>query len=277
MQQNKRILWFAPIHNREFILPQYLKHISDLTYPKHLMSFYFLVNNCTDQSLNILKKFKEENSQYENINIEVYNTYFSKDDERTEKVRNSYTYVWLSQMRNKGMKQCVKGNYDYILSCDSDILVRKDLIERALENNKPYIASLIYNGYKYIPPEESATTYDPIANAYKYPNILKKEGNGYKHIVNYKTKNPNLNPQGTLVETHFTGACFLAHRDVCKVMKYEAHSMGEDLPASESAIKAGFTLWCDCSLYNQHCMDQNILNLYLEGKLKYSNGDTINL
>ena len=279
-----RILVFAPVHNREIFLPHYLKHLLTQTYPKHLMSMYFIVNNSTDNTYKILKQFKEENSShYENIKIEIFNypnkskITNNKPDDRSSEHRFKYIYSWLSLLRNKGMEECVKGNYDYIFSCDSDILLCKQAIQRLLDNKKDYCAGLIYNGYLHRPDSEPMS-YNMIANAYRFPNIMKKETEThYVHISNYKVKNPHKMDKGTLIEVDYTGAVFLASQDVCKVMKYAHHKIGEDLPASLSAINAGYTLYCDVSLFNVHCMSKDILDMYLDGKLTFNDGTIIKL
>jgi len=277
LQQNKRVLIANPISNRAWILPHFLQHIYDLDYPKHLISFYFIVNNSTDDSLNMLKEFKEKyKSEYDDVKIEILNSPTKFKDDRVTQIREAHTYTWLSFLRNRITKQCVKGNHDYLFSCDSDILVSKDCLTRLLSHNLPYVASLIYNGYLFTPPN-SASNYDSLSMAYKFPNILKYDNNTYVHIVNYKVKNPNLNPVGTLIETDFTGASFVASKDVCKVMEYDWHKQGEDLPASLSAKKAGYTLYCDASVYSQHIMSEELLHKYLNGELKYANGDVIKI
>lgn len=275
---DKTVLLSAPLHNRAWILPHYFDKVYKLDYPKKLMSIYFIVNNCTDNTLELAKEFKSKyESEYNSIKIEVYNSAEKFQDDRFVHIREKYTYSWLSELRNKMMKECYNKGYDYIFSCDSDILIAPDTLKRLLSHNKPYIAGLIYNGYLF-KPSSSDKNYDTIVNAYKFPNILK--GNlrdGFSHIVNYKVKNPNLNPIGTLQETNFTGAIFVAHRDVCRVMKYEPHAQGEDCLASISAQNAGYQLFCDVSIYSQHIMNQDLLQKYLNGELKFSNEEAVKL
>jgi hypothetical protein len=60
-------------------------------------------------------------------------------------------------------------------------------------------------------------------------------------------------------------------------MEYKEHKLGEDLHASLTAIKAGYTLYCDVSLFSVHCMSEEILNLYLNGELKFNDGTVVTL
>jgi len=274
---NKKILISCPVCNRGWILPHYLEHIYNIDYDKKLIDIYWVVNNSTDSSLDLLKDFKEKYKlEYNNIIIDIYNGKKNFKDDRVTAIREKFTYDWLSELRNRILKKCYSNDYDYLFSCDSDILVPRDVLKSLLSHNKDYVAGLIYNGYLFTPPDE-AKDYDPIINAYKYPNILKKVEGGYMHIVNYKVKNPTLNQKGTLIETDFTGAIFLASKDVCSIMKYAWHKQGEDCPASETAIKAGFKLYCDVSCYSQHMMNQKILDLYLKRELKFANGEIVKI
>jgi hypothetical protein len=280
--KNQKVLISSPIHNRATILPYYLKHIENLTYPKNLISLFFIVNNSTDDTLKILKNFRQMNqNQYRSIEIKEYNTDLSKKDLRTDDMRKQHTYSHLATLRNKIVTKCAKEDHDWLLSCDSDILMKSTIIEDLLYYNKKfgakYIASLIYNGYKHVP-IDSPSSYNSIEMAYKFPNVLKNIGNGtYKHICNWSIKNPNLVEKDALCETDFTGACFLSHKDVCKDMVYAYHSLGEDEPASRSAIMHGNVLYYAPSVYSQHIMDDTLLEMYLNGQLKFANGEVINI
>ena len=279
VQVDKKILISCPISDREWVLPQYLEKLYSIDYPKKLISFYFIINHSSDKSSDIIKEFKRKyKHEYGHIKIEFYDSRNRFKDDRGSKTRSELTYHWLSELRNKIINECVKRNYDYLFSCDSDILVPSDIIKRLLSHKKDMVASLIYNGYLYTPPK-ALSTYEPMDNAYKYPNILK--GNpytGYKHIVNYGVKNPNLiNEDECLQEVDFTGAVFLATRQVCEVGRYKWHSQGEDEPFCRSIKDKEYNIYCDLSCYSQHMMNEEILRKYLNKELKFTNGDIIEI
>lgn len=253
----KKILIGVPVHNRAWILPLYLKHIKNIEYDKSLISLYFIVNNTNDNSLNILKEFKKEHEkEYRNIFLEVQNSKIVFEDARKDALRKKYTYEWLSRLRNKILKKTVDLNCDYLFSCDTDILVNPNIISDLLNYNKDCVASLIYNGYELY-----------FKEFYKFPNILKKQGIDYKHIVNYWTSNHSKCPKEKLMEVDYTGAVFLASKEVCRDSGYAYGSQGEDEKWSESVIKAGYKLYCVPSVYSQHIMGQKFLDMYLEGSL----------
>lgn len=274
---NKRILIGFPVSNREWVLPYFLKHIENIDYDKKLIDIYCIVNNSKDASLQLMQDFKNKyKDEYNSIQIEIYNNSKYPKDERTTIIREQI-YHFLSELRNKIISKCVTLNCDYLLSVDTDILVPNDILNRLLSHNKDYVAGLIYNGYLFTPRHESFD-YNPILNAYKFPNILKLNSqNTYTHVVNYRVKNPNLNEKDTLLEVDFTGAVFLATQDVCKVAKFSWNVQGEDEPFCRTAREAGFKLYCDLSLYSQHMMSKQILDLYINENLKFSNGDVIKI
>jgi hypothetical protein len=258
-ENQHKILISCPVSSRAWILKYYLDHIYNIDYDKKLIDIYWIANNIKDNSLEILNKFKNKyENEYNSITIEVVKNIVSFQDERSVKIREKYTYNILSDLRNKILKKCVDLNCDYLFSCDSDILVNKDILNRLTAHNLPIVSSLIYNGY----------LVNNIEEAYKYPNILNEIGyRVYKHIVNYRTKNPKENIVGTLVQCDFTGACVLMSKDVCSKTQYSWHKQGEDEPWSFSARQNGFKLYCDISTFQYHIMSEKILELYLEGKL----------
>lgn len=250
----QRVLIATAIQNRAWVLPYYLRYIYNIEYDKKLIDIYWIINNSTDKSYELLSEFQNKYlSEYNSIKIEVYNNSKIPNDERTSKIRENYTYQWLSQLRNKILKKCVEINADYLFSCDCDILVKSDILKRLLSHNKSIVASLIYNGYKYVGLEK----------AYQYTNILKDLGNrNYQHIVNYRTKFPEKNEKGTLVSCDFTGACVLMSQNVCEKTEYSYHKQGEDEPWSWSARQAGFEMFCDVSMYSQHIMGFEFLDVF---------------
>ena len=279
MEFNQKILIACPVSNREWVLSHYLEHLYKIDYPKNLISLYFIINHSTDKSSDILKEFKNKyRNEYGHIKIEFYDSKNRFKDDRGMQTRMKFTYGWLSELRNKIARECVKRDYDYLFSCDSDILVPSNILKKLLSHKVDMVASLIYNGYLFTP-KNASDGYNPMDNAYRYPNILEgNRMNGYKHIVNYHVKNPNLtNEKDGLFEVDFTGAVFLATNEVCKNGRYEWHNQGEDEPFCKSVKDKGYKIYCDTSCYSQHMMNEEILDKYLHGELTYVNGETIKM
>jgi len=242
---------------REWVLPYYLRSIYELEYDKRLIDIYWIVNNSTDNSYEMLREFKQKyHAEYRSIKIEIINSNVKFEDDRNDYIRKTYTYEWLSALRNKIMDYCVSNKNDYLFSSDSDIILKKDTLTRLVEHDKQIVSSLIYNGYIFL----------DIENAYKYTNVLNNITNtNYVHKVNFRTKFPEKNPYGMIISCSFTGACVLMTREVCSKTRYAWHEQGEDEFWSRTAKNAGFNLWCDISLFNYHAMEQSILD-YFVGK-----------
>jgi hypothetical protein len=270
-----KILLGCPISSpRDWILPTYLEHIKNIQFDKKQIILYFLANNIVGNELSILKKFRNEN-KYSYLDIIIENINSPKIFENTRDItyRQKYIYEWLAFLRNKLQDKTVELNCSHFFSVDSDILVKPDILNRLLLHRENVVSSLIFNGYLHIP-QDAPKDYDTIANAYKFPNILKEiSPRQYQHIVNCRTKNPYNNPVGTLVEVAYTGACVLMTKEVCKKARYgnliildindpSSFSYGEDEPWSWSARKAGFRLFCDISMYSQHVMHPSLLEKF---------------
>lgn len=255
INQDKKILIGCPVSSRGWIIPYYLRNLYNLDYDKKLIDIYWIVNNSTDNSLELLQEFKQQyKNEYNSIGIEVCNSKNKFTDNRKTEIRQKYSYYWLARLRNKLLKKCLALHADYLFSSDSDILFKRDILKRLLSHDKDIISSIIYNGYLYTgSPDE----------AYKYSNILREvDHNLYEHIVNFRIKYPDKNPLGTLVSCDYTGACILITKEVCSKVKYGWHQQGEDVVFCRTAKQAGYDLWCDVSMYSQHVMSPEFLEQF---------------
>ncbi|KAF6565451.1 glycosyltransferase family 2 protein [Paenibacillus sp. EKM202P] len=247
---NRTVTIAMPVRNREWILDEYLKSLLNLNYPTNLIEFIFVINDSTDNSLNILKKFKKQNKdKYRNIKIEVYNRN-APVDKRDLNIRNNFIYTHLSKLRNYIMS---KTKTDYLMFIDTDILIQPDIINNLLKHNKDIVSGLIWNGYV-VRPEKP----------YLYPNIMKLNNKGYfEHIVNNQVKNAPLVSSPTLMEVDLTGAVILLSRKVYKSVKYGFHPQGEDAYFCKMAQNKGFELFCDLSVFSNHIMSPEYLREFL--------------
>jgi cellulose synthase/poly-beta-1,6-N-acetylglucosamine synthase-like glycosyltransferase len=256
MNQSKTILIGVPIHNRAWIMPYYLSHIKNIDYPKSLINLYLIINNSKDKSLEILKKFQETNQEYKNIKIEVKNNNDVVKDKRKNRAVDGI-YHWLAELRNMLLDECVNSNCDYLLSCDSDILVNSDILNRLLKHNKDIVSSLVFNGYE--------NTH--INSAYKFSNALKFDKNMHVERINSpKIRFPDKNPIGTIISVDITGACILLNKNVCKNTRYGFHNWGEDVYWAIDCKNKDYKLYCDISMLQPHVMNMFFLNRFLEIK-----------
>lgn len=243
MQDYPTVTIGCPVRNREKYLPHYLKCIHNLDYPKNKITLYFIVNDSQDKTSEILWKFKNEfGKEYNRIKIDTVNQNAIADI-RMEKVRKEI-YKTLSNLRNSWL-QGIKT--DYALSCDSDIMMPSDTLQKLIRHEKDYVAGLIINGYLFNPD-----------NPYLYTNILKRINQAqYLHITEYE--------ELQLIEVDFTGAIMLLSYNACKAGKFATHNQGEDGAFCEDLKSKGFKIYCDTSAKCTHCMSEEFLKKYIEG------------
>jgi len=147
--QEKHILIGSLIHNREWILPTFLEHLKALNYDKKHISICFIVNNCVDNSFDILREFQKENEEeYRDIIIKINN--FERvlnDDRMNRRIKDNemQTYNILKKLRSDMIKIFYEGDYDYFFSVDSDILLNSEDLNMLIESNKDAVAGLIQN------------------------------------------------------------------------------------------------------------------------------------
>lgn len=244
----------APVRDRAWILPYYLRHIYELEYPKSIINLHFVVNDSADNSFEILTQFKKDyGNKYSNIRIDVINQNIPVD-QREFSTRNQYIYKSLSVLKNYIMS---KTRTDKLIFIDTDILVEPDVITKLLKHGKRIISGLIYNGY--------------LANKekpYLYPNVMKSySGNQYRHVANHYVKNAPKLLCSHVQKVDLTGAVILLDRSVYKSVKYGFHPQGEDAYFCKMAQDQGFELFCDLHAYCQHIMSVDYLNQYLKGEL----------
>jgi cellulose synthase/poly-beta-1,6-N-acetylglucosamine synthase-like glycosyltransferase len=219
----------CPISKNRVLLT-YLEHIYNLDYPKNRIHLIFLVNNCTDNTYEILDTFRKyHNNEYREIDIWIVDKlkpgyidgdrYKKRDYHAFAKIRNA----WLSMISELDQ---------YIFSVDSDILLPSYSLKRLLSHRKDIVSLLIYN------------------QAGQY-NILKERMFQNKYLGIHKF------PRG-LIEVGATGAAILISRNVIdEGVRYEYHSQGEDLGFCQNAKNNGFKIYCDTSLEAQHIMNSN--------------------
>jgi hypothetical protein len=212
------------------ILPTYLEYLYNLDYPKTNIHLAFLVNNCTDDTYEILDVFKEEHiNEYREIDVWFIDglspgyidgdRYKKRDYRAFAKIRN----IWLSMMSDVD---------EYIFSLDSDILVPPYSLKRLLSHGKEIISLLVYHQLG------------------QY-NILKERmfQNKYSNMYEFPRE---------VIEVAATGAAILIHRTVIdEGVRYEFHRQGEDLGFCQNARDYGFKIYCDAGLEAEHIMNRN--------------------
>lgn len=225
----------APIRDREWILPNYLDALIGLNYPKELISFCFIINDCTDDSKEIATAFinKAKILGYRDAKL-IHMNLGAKRDAR-DATRNEI-YRSLSVLRNKLLSEI--GESDYFFSVDSDIIVPPNALMELVNSKKDICSALIYNDLHF--------NSHNITWPNRYCNILIERDGQITHYLDY--------PQDSLFKVHTTGAVYLLSRNVCRDCYYEYHPQGEDVGFCIVAKNKGYEVWCNSSIFCDHKM-----------------------
>lgn len=248
----------CPISNREMFLPYYLENIYQLEFNRKKLSLYFVVNNSQDNSEKILKKFKlDHEHEYKNITIDYYyGNRNTPQDQRTNDIRLRHTYKHLSALRNMLLKHTVANNYSHLYSIDSDIMIKPDSLNKLLLANVDIVSGIIYNGYLHKPEAP-----------FQFPNILKYNANGnLEHVSNWYVKNAANLTESKLIEVDANGAISLISNKACSELSYGFDIQGEDMFFCKMAQRKGYKLYAELNCYNDHCMNEELLQQYIESR-----------
>ncbi len=121
------VLITAPIRDAEPTLELYLDALRRLAYPRSKISFYWLLNDCTDRTAEILEAWRAEHAaDYRSIRVE-------RLDSGTDAARFAFEsgephawcaerFSWMAGLRTRCMRQV--GDHDFVLFVDSDILLQ---------------------------------------------------------------------------------------------------------------------------------------------------------
>ncbi|MDP2725950.1 MAG: hypothetical protein Q8P59_00260 [Dehalococcoidia bacterium] len=223
-----KVLIAAPVRDREYHLPTYLKSLQALDYPKEKLGFYFLVNDSTDGSRKILGDFlNNSGGDYFRIEIEEV-TLGTVPDKRKMDTRKE-VYHALARLRNTVLDKFSQTACDYLFSVDSDIFVNPNCLGRLLSHRKDFVAAMISNL--------------PVGMV---PNAMVRRNGS---LLRFKP--PEGDP--TIHEVTVTGAVCLMSREVL-VGRYAWSKQGEDLPFCESLIEKGIKIYLDTAQVAVHDM-----------------------
>lgn len=147
------VLIGAPVRNRGWILPLYLRHILELDYPKDRISLRWILNDSFDNSKEILEDFRRKYfTLYKSIMVSEYDFNFPNDMGEKGNGRHSngidrsiYTAPALSICRNLLLDTAQATQQQFVFFIDTDILVKPDVLNNLLDTDKDVVAALVKN------------------------------------------------------------------------------------------------------------------------------------
>ncbi len=222
-----KVMIGCPVRNRAWILPEYLECLEAINYPRDKISYSFIINDCVDETENILQNFARR--QPAAVGLIVHNS----GNQGYE--RGKYSFRWLAYLRNLLLKEFLYSDSDYLFSVDSDVLVSPDILLQLINDDCDIVSCLVCNGQE-------------VGDPSLY-NVLNKDQRGrFVHMKNI--------PRDKVFQVDCTGAAYLIRRKVISQhgIRYSDLYGAEDIGFCEDATRQGLNIYCDGRLECRHIM-----------------------
>lgn len=178
---------------------------------------------------------------FETITPECFSSIFDLDKDGMDVDFVSVKGYDCAIARNKIVEKSLKGQYDYTLMVDSDIVLPKTTLKTLLSDPAPIILGLY--------PKKLTTTHET--------NLFKDTGQDYKVRFTYDDlpEEPRFQVKGGGF------GCTLIHRDVLRDLRYPYFQyviyeygafLSEDLYFCTKARELGYTIWADSRIRCGH-------------------------
>lgn len=245
-----RVLIGAPLRQKPHIFAEHLKAINALQLPKGVeVSCYYVANNCDADTLALL-----DESEYE-VRDDLAPEDYSADN-NADHVWTNEDMVRMGELRSVLTDKVLYGPYDYLLSVDSDIVM------------KPETLSLLLNAKRQIVSEIFWTQSD---SGFIWSNAWTADGYAVRKSDLLKWRTAGL------YEVGMTGALTLIHRSVFeagvsyrKIPNINTALIGEDRHFCVRAACAGIPMYIDTHAPAVHLYREIEYALFMKGK---TNGD----
>lgn len=248
LKEQPVVLVGCPIRNREFIAERYLQGIYNLNFPKKQIVLYFLLNDSTDSTEQILKRFQQlHKHEYKNIILEKIRTKSPEYKRAIAKPFNFAEKYWqdvylnIANLRNKVIDKVLEIGANYWLSVDSDIILNDaETLNILLSEAKSVISAIINNDQirnPNLPIQEAAC------------NILNFDEHGkVKHVTGWE--------MNSTFKVQITGAICLYKAEIFKNpnIRFGYSRMGEDIYLAQKILEVGIETWTTSKVLPEHCM-----------------------
>ncbi len=236
-----KVLIGAPVQQRGWILPLYLRHLTEMQIPDGVeVSYCFLLNNSTDSSRVILERFAERVPN--RVSILEMNRPELGADRRETPVRRQ-TYHWLAELRNRLFDEAAEVGADYLLSVDCDNLLPPFALMQLLSDRRRAVAALVDN-----------MPFDFYPEPYRYFNAMNIDPTATTPTGNPVWWHVKEIPVNTVFEVDMSGAVGLIAREVFTTCRYAYDEFGEDCGLSRQMLARGWRWAIDSRVRSQHIM-----------------------
>lgn len=227
---DKKVMIGCPVRNRAWILSRYLEHLKRLKFPMRKIEYCFVINDCVDETPDILETFADEQSSP----VKLIRIDFGHNQGHE---RGEYSFFRLAKLRNLLLKGFLDSDCDYLFSVDSDILIPPSALRCLLDDDCDIVSALVCNGHE-------------LRNK-KIFNILNRENGKWMHLLEF--------PRDQIFQVDCTGAAYLIKRRVIEryEVRYSASLGAEDIGFCQSACSKGIKIFCDGRIECTHVMKED--------------------
>jgi len=134
-----KVMIGCPVRNRAWILPAYLDCLKKLVWPDRLIEYCFIINDCIDQTADILEQFAK--GQTAPVRL------VSADSQKKfAYARGEYSFSHLADLRNMLLREFLHSECEFLFSLDSDILAPPHSLTQLIAGGYAIISCLVCNG-----------------------------------------------------------------------------------------------------------------------------------
>ena len=201
-----RVLMAILVKDKAHTLPLYLDCLDNQTYPKHLISVYIRTNNNTDNSAEILRRWKAlHEKEYERIVLE--------DQDVEQQVQRFKQHEWnserfhvLGKIRQRSVDLAIELGCDWYFVIDADNFILPNTLRTLMETGLPVIAPMLHMDW---PAQHLYSNYHQAVDA-----------NGYFANSPYYTPVWAGEVKG-LIQQPVVHTTYLVRKDVLPVVSYD--------------------------------------------------------
>jgi hypothetical protein len=246
-----KILIGAPIYDRAWILPEWIKAIEKQNFPKEDLGFLFNLGPDDDSTHEILWNWHERRPEFQvfDAQIQMKINHSAHPDET--RIWSSMQYYNMVFLRNDLLERAavLSDNFDYYFSLDSDILLEDpETLNKLVSYAQEDITRSVISPLMYMTPFD---TNFPSAMSW-----LDKPGGKATRMLNKYSV-------GRLFEADIIMAAVFMQNYVFKNIRYQWHHQGEDLGFATALADAGYKSYAAWDLYCPHIMHKKMLTDYI--------------
>lgn len=268
-----KILIGSPVRREPEILKEFIASIKELNRKDIKYHYFFVDDNVSNESSNILIKFKEREG----------NTIILKsNDLNSEYVCNDLTHKWsdelvkkVSKFKNTIIEHAINEDFDYLFFIDSDLIIHPNTIGRLVSVNKDIVSTIFWTSWFPGLNEEPQVW---LTDNYTLYNKAKGEVLSNEEVIKRKEEFFNMLRNPGTYKVGGLGACTLISRKALLTGVnfndiYNISYDGEDRHFCIRAVVLGLELYVDTYYPAYHIYRIDDLKGVEEYKIKNSNRD----